>query len=102
MEGQITVYTETENGKALFQEIDGYIFVHLEFYNWSPTVYKEILEESKGMFEMVKEKGYDMAFTYSSEKRFMKLWRKVRPVYEETTFEVEDQTFYMAAWDLED
>lgn len=102
MEGIVTVYDETEDYKAMFQEEGGYLFVHMEFYNWTPSVYKEIVEKADGMFEAIKERGHTLAFTYSKEKKFKKLWNKIKPLEEQTTFENEGVVYYFGAWDLED
>lgn len=102
MEGLVTTYDETEDYRVQFQEAGDFIFVHVDFYNWSPSIYKEMVSKSPEMFDAIRDKGYALAFTYSDDKKFIKLWNKIKTCAEIKPFYKEEKEYYLGAWDLED
>ena len=101
-EGLVTIHDETDNYRVIFQEADGYLFFHLKFYNWGPSVYKELIKNSEKMFKEIKSKGYDIAFTYTDKPFIIKLAGKIKNIDAIDTFIDEGVEYTVVAWDLED
>ena len=99
--GLTTVYESTDKYEATFQEVGDHIFFHLEVYAWSPSLLKEFKEKWPDVVATVKDKGYDILFTYSKYPQSVKFWNKIHPCNYVEKFGP-DNDHYIGAWDLEE
>lgn len=93
-------YYKDEDVRIQFQNLGGYIFMHLDVYNWSPSVLKKLRKGFSELRVKFQEEKVDLVFATGDNQHSIKLWGLVHPLYE--VHEVpESPGYFVGSWDME-
>lgn len=93
------VYKETNDYCVRIQEADGWILVHLDVYNWSPSMLKHLRQLfDKGLKEFA-DKGHELVFSSTLSEQTVKFCKLVKPVYEIREIDYYGTKYWVVAWE---
>lgn len=67
------VYSGNDNYIMSIEDVDSYLFVHIDVHNWSPSILKLIRCDFEELKLDAYGNGYDNIFSYTSNPKFAKL-----------------------------
>ena len=88
------VYLENDLMKCTLQEIEGFLYVHVDVFSWKPSDIKMLRVYWQYLKLDAWHSGYDQIFAYNQYEKFSKL---MDPTYEK----LGDEKLTVLMWTLE-
>lgn len=85
----------TDDYSVQAAESEGFVFVHLDLYNWAPSVVKSLKAELEKAKLVVGGAGHDLMYLHTPDKKIIKLWEMCSPLYD--LVEIDEN--YIGAWE---
>lgn len=95
------VVVDDDKVKLSYSVKGGFAFLHLEVRDWSLSGYKRIKKSVNALREDLSRKGHSLVFATTDDEKITKLWQRVHPLEELTTFGHRDE-YWIGAWEVED
>ena len=67
--------------KLWSSESEGFMFMHLEVRNWSPSAYKEIKKALPKILGKAREDGHELFFATTEDERILKMYKRILTPY---------------------
>ncbi len=67
------VWCDKEDYSAELEYFEGEVFVHIDVYNFSPSVLKDIRKEHNVLKGLAKSEGFEYIYSYNPNLKFSKL-----------------------------
>jgi hypothetical protein len=81
--------------EVTMENIEGFVFLHLSITSFNHTVVKKLRVLLDVILSEVSEKGHNIVFATTTNKKILKLWNMIRPCFE--TQEVAKDA-WMGSW----
>ena len=87
-----------DNVKLWSSEAQGFMFMHLEVRDWSPSAYKEIKEVLPTVLGKARDGGHELVFATTEDERILKMFNRMLTPY--TIEKMKSQTDnWICAWE---
>lgn len=93
------VYAQTDDYYITVQEADGWIILHLDVYNWSPSMLKHLRALFEKMLKEFADLGHELVFSSTLHEKTVKFCKLLRPVYEVKEGNYYDDKYWVVAWE---
>ncbi len=97
---ELFTYYKDEDVQIRFQNLEGYIFMHLDVYKWSPSVLKKLRKGFMDLKHQFQEENVDLVFASGNNAHSIKLWGLIHPLNDVQEVP-ENPGIYVGSWDME-
>lgn len=68
--------------EVVMEKVEGLVFLHLNLSVLTHNIVKELREVLNLILDQVKDRGHNIVFMTTSDKKIVKLWNMIKPCFE--------------------